>query len=362
MFSCYKNKKVLVTGSTGFKGSWLIRWLLELGADVIGVSIDIPTKPSLYESIQNDKLIKNYKTDIRNFTAINKIIYKEKPNFIFHLAAQAIVSSSIKDPMNTYLTNTIGSLNILESLKNYNHDVVVIMITSDKVYENVESIWGYRENDIIGGKDPYSASKSMAEIGIRSYFLTYLSNKKNIRLATVRAGNVIGGGDWAANRIVPDCMRSWKKNKVTKIRNPGSTRPWQHVLEPLSGYLLIGAKLKMNKKRNGESYNFGPNDDNNFSVKHLINEIQLNCKNFKWKGVSKKSQNYEAGLLKLNCDKALSHLSWFPVLNFKETIKMTIDWYKEYYANNKGIKAFTINQIKEYNDKALQQKISWTRK
>jgi len=206
MFSCYKNKKILITGSTGFKGSWLTRWLLELGAEVIGASVDIPTKPSLYEAIQNNKLIKNYKIDIKNFSAINKIIHNEKPDFIFHLAAQAIVGNSFKDPMNTFLTNTVGSLNILESLKKYKHNVTVVMITSDKVYENVEWIWGYKENDTLGGKDPYSASKSMAEIGIRSYFLSYLYEKKNIRLATARAGNVIGGGDWAANRIVPDCM------------------------------------------------------------------------------------------------------------------------------------------------------------
>ena len=236
--------------------------------------------------------------------------------------------------MNTYLTNTIGSLNILESLKNYNSDVVVVMITSDKVYENVESIWGYKENDIIGGKDPYSASKSMAEIGIRSYFLTYLSVKKNIRLATVRAGNVIGGGDWAANRIVPDCMRSWKNNRVTKIRNPNSTRPWQHVLEPLSGYLLIGAKLKMNKKRNGESYNFGPNAENEFTVNDLVKKlVNLWGENAKIRQSSKSNKIIESTFLKLNSDKASSLLNWKCNLSFDQTLKMTANWYKQFYFN-----------------------------
>ncbi|OUU30385.1 MAG: CDP-glucose 4,6-dehydratase [Candidatus Endolissoclinum sp. TMED37] len=353
----FKNKKVIVTGHTGFKGSWLSLWLNNLGANVIGISNDIPTRPSFYKALNLNKKIKDYKVDVTDLKKINKIIISNKPDFIFHLAAQSLVSLSYKIPINTFNTNSIGTLNILESLRNLKHKCVAIFITSDKCYQNVEWDWGYRENDRLGGKDPYSSSKAIAELMIYSYHNSLF--KKNILISSCRAGNVIGGGDWAKDRLVPDCIRSFSKKRKVVLRNPKSTRPWQHVLEPLSGYLNIAMELYKNDKLNGESFNFGPNTNNDYSVLEVVEQISKLWDNSIWK-VEKNNKFFESKLLKLNCDKALYNLDWKPSLEFEQTIKYTVDWYKNYYFDIKNIENFTYDQIDSYQKIAFQKKIKWT--
>ena len=360
----YQNKKVLITGHTGFKGSWLTTWLLNLGADVIGISKDIPTKPSMFEELGLEKRIQHYLTDIRNFDNLSKIINQVKPDFDFHLAAQAIVSASYNDPLETISSNVIGTANVLEALRLSNKPCTAIIITSDKAYDNVEQIWGYKENDRMGGKDIYSGSKGAAEFVIKSYYHSFFKlEKSNVRLATARAGNVIGGGDWAKDRIVVDAMLAWHEGRKIKIRSPNATRPWQHVLEPLSGYLNLGQKLFSDKSFNGECFNFGPRPEQNQTVKELLQDL-MEFWNFD------KSKNaftiideipfHEAGLLKLNCEKALTKLKWKASLDYKETIKYTSQWYYEFYKEDKNISDQTIKQIIDYEKTAKNQKLAWT--
>ena len=254
----FKNKKVLITGHTGFKGSWLSAWLLNLGAEVIGISKDIPTNPSMFVLLNlKDKIKKDYRADIRNLDIIEEIFLNEKPDFVFHLAAQPIVSVSYKDPIETITSNVMGTTNILEILRKAEHECTAIIITSDKAYDNIEQVWGYRENDALGGKDIYSGSKGAAELIIKSYCNSFFKEIKTIRIGVARAGNVIGGGDWAKDRIVVDSMMAWSKNKAVNIRSPKSTRPWQHVLEPLSGYLNLAMALSLDDSLNHECFNFG---------------------------------------------------------------------------------------------------------
>jgi CDP-glucose 4,6-dehydratase len=358
----YKGAKVLVTGHTGFKGTWLCQWLIELGANVSGLSIDVPSKPSHFISANLGNKIKDYRLDIRDTLKLIKIIKEIQPDYVFHLAAQALVRKSYEKPLETITTNAIGSVNLLDAVNSLNKKVTVVMITSDKAYDNVEWAWGYRETDRLGGKDPYSASKGMAEIAIRSYVESFLNlSTSEVKVGVARAGNVIGGGDWALDRIVPDCVKAWSKNKVVSIRNPLSTRPWQHVLEPLSGYLLLGALLSDSKVSNGEAYNFGPPANQNFSVKELINEMSKSWSSVKWSDTSEKYNNlHEAGLLKLNCDKALLDLNWNSTLNFKETVGMTIDWYKAFYEGDPDlISNITSSQILQYSLLGKDRNISW---
>ena len=360
----YKDKVVLVTGHTGFKGSWLSIWLHQLGAKVIGVSDNVPTTPSNYEVSKIDSFIEDIRADIKNTEAITKIIADTKPNYVFNLAAQSLVRESYISPVETILTNAIGSINVLTAILKCKHRVNCVMITSDKVYRNDEIKRGYVENDIIGGKDPYSASKGMAEIAIHSFYESYFNDPKNYsKIAVARAGNVIGGGDWAMDRIVPDCINAWSKNDTVKLRNPNSTRPWQHVLEPLSGYLLLGSYLENDLNFNGEKYNFGPPNENDFSVMHLIREMSQLWPKSKWEITENKiSKMKEAGLLKLNCEKAVKELNWKPVLNFEETIKMTIDWYLEYYQNKpESMMEFSSLQIKKYINIAKNKNLVWAK-
>jgi len=248
----FKDKTVLITGHTGFKGSWLALWLKQLGANVIGVSLDIPSKPSHFAAVQLDTQIQDHRLDVRDASAVKALVARSQPDFVFHLAAQALVRPSYEYPLETLATNTMGSANVLDALRGLTNPVVAVMITSDKAYDNVEWVWGYRETDRLGGKDPYSASKGMAELAIRTFIESYFRKLDcNIRVGITRAGNVIGGGDWAADRIVPDCMRAWSQNEVVDIRSPFATRPWQHVLEPLSGYLALGAALSENPRWHG---------------------------------------------------------------------------------------------------------------
>jgi len=360
----YKNKKVLVTGHTGFKGSWLSIWLLKLGAEVIGISKDIPTEPSMFKELDIETKIKHYEVDIRDLDKISNIISSEKPDFLFHLAAQPIVSISYSNPIETISSNVIGTTNILESLRITNHKCTVIMITSDKAYDNVEQVWGYKENDKMGGKDIYSGSKGAAELIIKSYYHSFFtSSDSNVKLAIGRAGNVIGGGDWAKDRIVVDCMQSWNDGKSVEIRSPNATRPWQHVLEPLSGYLDLGATLYLDDTLNGEAFNFGPRGEQNHSVKQLLKDLS---KYWDFKDVDdafKVTDNiafHEASLLKLNCDKALFFLKWQANLEYKDTIKFTSEWYYDFYKSNKNMLDKTLEQITQYEDIAKSRELTWT--
>ena len=364
LFNVFENKTILITGHTGFKGSWLAIWLKLLGAHVVGLSKGLTGNPSNFGVSRVEKKTENFFEDIRNLNAVEKIIRDVKPDFIFHLAAQALVSQSYKDPLKTFSTNAIGTANILHCLLCLEKPVVCVMITSDKVYDNIEWPWGYRETDALGGKDPYSASKGMAELAIRSYLGSFLTrSKNNIKLGIARAGNVIGGGDWAEDRIVPDCVKAWAHCKKVNIRNPNATRPWQHVLEPLSGYLTLASAL-FRGKVHGEAFNFGPSNVESNSVKNLIVEMSKHWKNVKWENLSKEKDDFhEAALLKLNCDKAYSDLNWVPVLRFEENIQLTVEWYKEYYDDQeKPMDKYSIAQIEKYMSLASERLISWATK
>ncbi|MDC3293793.1 CDP-glucose 4,6-dehydratase [Alphaproteobacteria bacterium] len=349
----YRNKKVFITGNTGFKGSWLTAWLLRLGANVVGFSCDIPTSPSMHEIMGHAKGFKQYFDDVADSNRVAAAISREKPDIIFHLAAQAIVTTSYTDPLNTIKTNVMGTTNVLEALRIIDRKCIAVIITSDKVYDNVEQIWGYRENDALGGKDTYSGSKGAAELIVKSYFNSFFkaANSK-VRLATARAGNVIGGGDWSKDRIVVDIINSWENGSPVTIRNPEATRPWQHVLEPLGGYLTLGKALASESSLSGENFNFGPVEEQNVSVANLIKEMAKN-----WTFTDSVVNKYlvesgfaipEAKLLKLNCDKARTLLKWHSICDFEATIKMTVDWYQTYFNRQSDIKRLTEKQIEEY--------------
>jgi CDP-glucose 4,6-dehydratase len=362
MLNIFDNKIVLITGHTGFKGSWLSFWLKQLGALVCGISIDIPSVPSHFVVAKLSDQIDDHRIDVRDGDAIKRTVKDIQPDFVFHLAAQSLVRPSYENPVETMMTNAIGSANILDALRSLKKPVTAVMITSDKAYDNVEWVWGFRETDRLGGKDPYSASKGMAELAIRSYVNSFFSTRdSNVRVAVTRAGNVIGGGDWAVDRIVPDCINSWSNNEVVDIRSPGATRPWQHVLEPLSGYLALGAQLSINQELHGEVYNFGPPAHQNHSVHELIDEMSNHWDSVRWNDISNSQEHPpEAGLLKLNCDKALFDLQWQPTLGFRETVRMTVDWYREYYQNNtETMYNFTMSQIEEYTKMARERKLPW---
>ncbi|WP_462102884.1 CDP-glucose 4,6-dehydratase [Campylobacter concisus] len=359
----YKNKKILITGNTGFKGSWLTVWLLRLGANIVGISKDIPTKPSMFEALNLKDKIKHYQEDIRNLDLVSKIILKEKPDFVFHLAAQPIVSLSYDNPVETITSNVIGTTNILEALRISNHKCVCVIVTSDKVYDNVEQVWGYKENDVLGGKDIYSGSKGAAELLIKSYFNSFFKKSDcNVRLCVGRAGNVIGGGDWAKNRIVVDCIMAWKDHSKVKIRAPKSTRPWQHVLEPLSGYLNLGMSLFLSDELNGECFNFGPRAEQSHSVEQLLMDLSKNWDLHRDNvyDVVDNSPFNEAGLLKLNCDKALFYLKWQANLNYDDMIRFTSSWYYVFYKKLDNMMDKTIEQINEYENLAVKKGMLWT--
>ncbi len=361
----YNGKKVLITGNTGFKGSWLTIWLLKSGAKVYGLSKDIPTEPSIFNEFDLKNNITHYENDVRDFDMVVKIIQEIKPDFVFHLAAQPLVSISYSNPIETLSTNVMGTANILESLRTIDHPCVGVLITSDKCYDNVEWEWGYKETDALGGKDIYSGSKGAAELVFKSYLHSFFKkNNSNIKVATARAGNVIGGGDWAKDRILPDCIRAWSNDEIVEIRGPNATRPWQHVLEPLSGYLALGQQLYDDKNLNGESFNFGPMVHYNHTVEDIIKDISKYWDNLDSSNAYKVTENKkfkEAGLLKLNCDKALFHLKWLPTLEYEELIEFTGSWYFNFYKKQQNMFDFTSNQINEYEKIAVNKKIQWTK-
>lgn len=359
----FRDKKVVITGDTGFKGAWLTLWLTEMGARVTGVAVDIPTKPALFQVLQLKNHIQHIEADIRDASMMQQIILEEKPDFLFHLAAQPIVSRSYADPVETMQTNVMGTLHILEALRQYDGPCTAVFITSDKCYDNVEWIWGYKESDHLGGKDPYSASKGAAELMIKTYVHSFFNKTDSkIKLCSVRAGNVIGGGDWAVNRIVPDCVRAWSEHQAVEIRNPQATRPWQHVFEPLSGYLLAAQALSEGKSGiHGEPFNFGPDADQNKTVEELIKRLT-----YYWDAsleqlyqVTGDIQFHEAGLLKLNCDKALFYLHWKPILVFEETALFTSKWYKAYYAGKEDIFLYSKAQLGSYVELAKNRNAVW---
>ncbi len=344
----FKNKTVIVTGHTGFKGSWLCLVLWLFGAKIIGISSYNLGSKSNYKILKiGSKINKEFKIDINNFKKLKQIFIKIKPDIVFHLAAQSLVSKSVINPLETFNTNILGTINLLESLRYLKKKCSAVIVTSDKCYLNRELTRGYNENDILGGIDPYSASKACAEINFKSYFYSYFKDNKLISLATARAGNVIGGGDFSHNRILPDIIRSLINKKVLKIRNPKSTRPWQHVLEPLRGYMDLSINLYHHLENSGESFNFGPNKKENFTVIEVVNFIKKIIPTLKIRIDKNNSFFKESGLLKLNCNKAKNSLGWYPYLNTKQSIDLTMDWYLAYISKN-NINELTLKQIIRY--------------
>jgi CDP-glucose 4,6-dehydratase len=348
----FKNKKVLVTGHTGFKGSWLTMWLTILGARVAGISNNFPSSPNHYKLLNLNKKILSKNLDIRNLKVLKRFIRKYQPDFVFHLAAQSIVRTAYENPIKTWSTNTIGTVNILESLRQLKKKCIAVIITSDKCYENLEIKRGYHENDRLGGKDPYSASKASADIAIRSYISSFFSYKKNkVLIATARAGNVIGGGDWSSNRLIPDCVRSWSKKKKVLIRSPNSTRPWQHVLEAIYGYITLAINLNKNPSLHGEAFNFGPANNQNYKVVSVIKLMKKYWQNVSWKLYKNNNKIFkESSLLKLNSKKAKKNLKWKSILTFKENISLVANWYKNFYLNSKQAYKLTSSQIEFYQN------------
>lgn len=358
--NAYQGKKVFVTGHTGFKGSWLCSWLLQLGAKVSGYSIDIPTKPSNFEILGLKNKIQHTQGDVRNRAQLLEAIKNFQPDIIFHLAAQPLVRKSYADPTTTFETNALGTMNVLECIRLCPSIQVGVIITSDKCYRNVEWIWGYRENDMLGGEDPYSASKGCAELIVHSYNNSFFQNGPKV--SSTRAGNVIGGGDWAEDRIVPDAIKAWSRGESVIIRSPDATRPWQHVLEPLSGYLWLGAMLSQdNRVVAGEAFNFGPAASINQSVGQLISQMVKKWPGAQWQSNQpEKGTQKEATLLKLCCDKALNSLNWKAILSFEEMTDMTVEWYQSYYDQGKEhMFDMTARQIDEYSSLAQAEGLLW---
>ena len=344
--NCFRNKKVIITGHTGFKGSWLTLWMNLLDAKVTGISKDVLSRPSHYEAINLKKSINEKFFDLSDTKKTINLFQKVKPDFVFHLAAQALVKKSYSAPLETWKSNLIGTQSVLEGLRKLNKKCTAVIITSDKVYKNIETERGYVENDILGGYDPYSASKGATELLINSYVKSYLSKKSKIHLSIARAGNVIGGGDWSEGRLIPDCIKGWSKNKKVLIRSPKSTRPWQHVLEVIGGYITLAVHLNKNKKLHGEAFNSGPKINSRYTVLEILKIIKKRWPNAKWK--IKKSTFKESKLLKLNSKKANKLLKWESILNFKQTIELVLDWYKNFYYKKENIRKFSINQIRYY--------------
>ena len=344
----YKNKKVFLTGHTGFKGSWLALWLNQLGAKVCGYSLAPNTVPSMFNvlGIEN-KIEKSVIGDILDNITLEKAMSDFEPDIVFHLAAQPLVRLSYSEPVLTYKTNVIGTLNVLEAARKCKSVKVFVNVTTDKCYENKEINRGYKEDEPMGGHDMYSSSKGCVEIMSSSYRRSFLQNDDTYAMATARAGNVIGGGDWALDRLIPDCIRAINNNEKIEIRNPIAVRPWQHVLEPLSGYLLLGEKLLEDGKIYAEGFNFGPNEDSVLKVADVAQKVI----EFYGQGevvIHKKDNLHEAGLLMLNIEKAKKVLNWSPVYTPNQAIEKTVEWYKHFYANDTDMYYFTLNQISEY--------------
>jgi CDP-glucose 4,6-dehydratase len=347
----FKDQVVLVSGHTGFKGSWLCLWLDMLGAKVVGVSHQTITEPSHYEHTKNF-LSHDLRANIESKETFEKILEDHKPAFIFHLAAQAIVVNSFKDPYQTFTSNTLGTLNLLEALRNYDTECSAVLITSDKSYQNREIDRGYHEDDRLGGADPYSGSKGAAELIIHSYFHSFFSKQSKINIGIARAGNVVGGGDWSAGRLIPDAIRSWINQDSLLIRNPGSTRPWQHVLEPLYGYLQFAKSLQNKSIYSGEAINFGPFSLETQKVVDVANLLQSNLEKFEWRQENLPIEFYESKLLALDSSKAKAMLNWQTHLSIEEVIQWTASWYINFYSDDQmNCADFSKLQIDSYINK-----------
>ncbi len=346
----YKNKTVLITGDTGFKGSWLAIWLREIGANVIGYALEPKTKRDNYIVCELEKKIIHLDGDVRDYHCLKSVFNKYNPDIVFHLAAQALILEGYHDPMETYSTNFMGTVNVLEAIRHTKSVKAAVIVTTDKCYENKEWVYGYRETDRLGGKDPYSASKAASEIAINSYLESFFKEDDTASIASVRAGNVIGGGDWAENRILPDCIRSLEEKKPINVRNPSAVRPWQHVLEPLSGYLKLGSLLYTNEKEFVGAWNFGPSSKNMVTVKELANEVVKQWGSGKITFSNNENQKLEAGLLHLDISKAVNKLKWKPKLNFKESVKYTVDEYK--------IEKFSVAQVYQQRIKHINSYVN----
>jgi len=356
----YQGKRVLVTGHTGFKGAWLSLWLKKLGANVCGVSLPPPTNPNLHEIIKGHAFAGEIMCDIRDLDALTSAVKDIQPEFIFHLAAQPIVRRSYVEPMETFQTNAVGTAHLLESVRRLELPCPVVVITSDKCYDNKEWEFAYRENDPLGGHDIYSMSKAATELVAQSWNKSFfLPNPKLGAVVTARAGNVIGGGDYAQDRIVPDCIRALIEKKPILIRNPAAVRPWQHVLECLSGYLWLGARLDSKTSRVATAFNFGPDASARQPVRRLVEEV-LAVWPGKWVDGSDPKSLHEATLLSLSIEKAGALLGWYPAWDFREAIHRTVEWYRERHAGKgANMLAFSEAQIDEYVASAKQKKLRW---
>jgi CDP-glucose 4,6-dehydratase len=357
----YEGRRVFITGQTGFKGSWLSLWLSELGARVFGYSLDPPTEPSLYEASGLSQKIHSTIGDIRDLENLRTVLKKSRPEIVFHLAAQPLVRHSYLEPVETYETNVMGTVNLLEACRSTPSVRSIIVITSDKCYENNESNRGYKETDRMGGYDPYSNSKGCAELVVSAYRQSFFNpaeyQKHGVVLASTRAGNVIGGGDWGKDRLLPDCIRFLVQDKTIIIRNPKAIRPWQHVFEPLRGYLLLGQKMSLGGIKYGEGWNFGPSRRGILTVEKVVDKVVKEWGGGSWRNPStqKEKKLHEAKNLSLNINKAQRGLGWEPLLTFDQNIKLTIEWYKHYYNNSSDILDFSINQLRHYENILLNR-------
>jgi CDP-glucose 4,6-dehydratase len=349
----YQGKRVLVTGHTGFKGSWLSLWLQELGANVAGVALSPESQLNHWNMLGLD--IDDHRIDMRDYEAIQKIIKRIKPEIIFHLAAQPLVRRSYENPVETWATNVMGTVNLMDACRQQQSAKAILTITTDKCYENREWLWSYRENDRLGGHDPYSASKAATELVVASYRSAYGELEEAPVLATARAGNVIGGGDWSEDRLIPDLVRALEKKESLEIRSPNATRPWQHVLDALSGYLRLGQNLLTVGKEYGEAWNFGPDIQSNQTVSEVLIKLKKQWKNLNWHS-TKDSQPHEATLLNLDSTKARNRLHWQPIWDIDTTLTQTADWYDTWLKNRELL---THKQLAEYINSAKQSNAHW---
>ena len=355
----YKGKTVLLTGHTGFKGSWLAFWLTQMGAKVVGYSLEAPTQPNHLDLLDFEMV--SIIGDIRDQEKLDAIFKKYQPEIVFHLAAQPLVRLSYEEPVETFDTNVMGTLKVFEASRKTLSVKAIVNITSDKAYENKEWIWGYRENDPMGGYDPYSASKGCAELVVNSYRNSYFnlseySTKHNVLLASCRAGNVIGGGDWAQDRLITDIMLSVSRGDKVQIRSPHATRPWQHVLEPLSGYLAVGQKLLEGKKEFAEGWNFGPENEGSITVQKVVESVKKYWDKIEYEIAKVEKPLHEANLLKLDCSKANILLNWNSVWSSDTTFEKTVTWYKSFYQDDQ---ISTLENLNAYIAEATSKKLAW---
>jgi CDP-glucose 4,6-dehydratase len=363
----YRGRRVLVTGHTGFKGAWLTEWLLALGAKVSGIALAPNTDPSLFQQLGLETRLDHHIQDIRQPGAIATILRDFRPDFVFHLAAQPLVRLSYEQPVETWETNVLGVIHLLEALRSLDHPCAAVFVTTDKCYENREWLYAYREADPLGGHDPYSSSKAGAEIAITAWRRSFFPESSPVKIATARAGNVIGGGDWALDRIVPDAMRALARGETIPVRNKTATRPWQHVLEPLGGYLWLAARMAEpalagpsapEPIRFRDAFNFGPRLESNRTVAELVIEI-LKYRPGQWEDRSDPKAPHEAGLLNLSIEKAFHLLKWRPVWDFEETVARTVDWYSVVEKALEPPLALTTSQIAAYTAAAHAAALPW---